>query len=430
MKILHTSDWHLGRALYGRQRLDEFRDFLDWLLRTLGEHRVDVLLVAGDIFDTGNPGNAAQELYYRFLAKVASTGCRHIVATAGNHDSPSFISAPRELCKALGIHVIGNVSDDLNDEIITLCDLSGTPELIVCAVPYLRDRDIRTVEAGESVSDKDHKLLDGISAHYGQVAALARQRRDELGGRIPIIGMGHLFTAGGMTIDGDGVRELHVGSLLRVDAGIFAGNFDYLALGHLHVPQKVGGSDVMRYSGSPLPIGFGEARQQKTVCLIDLSDNGMDGKTPPVVSTLAVPVFRRLASIKGEWKTIESGIASLKKGEPEARPEWLEVFLDSTEIIPDLGERLEEMTVDSGMEVISVRVLASGNGISTQPENLEVADIDEMVMFDLLLKTVPDPPSDICLDGIRAAYAEIVDEVRDGLQESANVFSGLKGESR
>lgn len=430
MKILHTSDWHLGRALYGRQRLDEFRDFLDWLLRTLKEQAVDVLLVAGDIFDTGNPGNAAQEQYYRFLARVASTGCRHIVVTAGNHDSPSFLGAPRELCKHLGIHVVGNVSDDPADEILTLCDPAGSPELIVCAVPYLRDRDIRTVESGESIADKERKLVEGIQTHYGRVAGIARQKRDELGGRIPIVGMGHLFTAGGKTIDGDGVRELHVGSLLRVDAGTFAGHFDYLALGHLHVPQTVGGSTMMRYSGSPLPIGFGEARQQKTVCLVELAANGQRAEDRPTVTTIDVPVFRRLASVRGDWKAIGAGIASLQKEAPEARPEWLEVFLDSDEIIPDLGERLEEMTAGTGMEVISARVRATGNGLSAQPEDLVVSHLDEMEMFELMLASIPSPPEDIGLDEIRAAYGEIVGEVRDGLQESTDLTSALQGGQR
>lgn len=161
MKILHTSDWHLGRALYGKKRYEEFEGFLSWLAETIRQNKIETLLVAGDVFDTGAPSNSAQELYYRFLCQVAGSQCRHVVVTGGNHDSPSFLNAPKELLKALDVHVVGNATESLEDEVLTLRDKEGEPELIVCAVPYLRDRDIRVVEAGESVDDKERKLVEG-----------------------------------------------------------------------------------------------------------------------------------------------------------------------------------------------------------------------------------------------------------------------------
>ena len=270
MKILHTSDWHLGRTLYGRKRYEEFEAFLAWLAETIQQNEIDALLVAGDVFDTSAPSNRAQELYYRFLCRIAASSCRHVVVIAGNHDSPSFLNAPRELLKVLDVHVIGSASEVPEDEVLALRNELDAPELIVCAVPYLRDRDIRVSEAGESVEDKERKLIDGIRNHYAVVAALAEQKREELGVDIPIVAMGHLFTAGGQTVDGDGVRELYVGSLAHVTAGIFPACFNYLALGHLHIPQKVSGSETIRYSGSPLPMGFGEAKQWKSVCQVAL----------------------------------------------------------------------------------------------------------------------------------------------------------------
>ena len=269
MKILHTSDWHLGRTLYGRRRYEEFEAFLIWLVETIQQNQIDALLVAGDIFDTSAPSHRAQELYYRFLCRMAASCCRHVVVVAGNHDSPSFLNAPKELLRALDVYVVGNASENLEDEVLVLTAKHGAPELIVCAVPYLRDRDIRVAEAGESIEDKERKLIEGIRSHYADVASLAELKRTELGTEIPIVAMGHLFTAGGQTIDGDGVRELYVGSLAHVTAGIFPENLNYVALGHLHVPQKVNGSEVIRYSGSPLPMGFGEATQQKSVVIVD-----------------------------------------------------------------------------------------------------------------------------------------------------------------
>jgi exonuclease SbcD len=238
VKLLHTSDWHLGRSLYGRKRYEEFEAFLEWLEGQIQQNAIDVLLVAGDVFDTSAPSNRAQTLYYRFLCRVSASSCRHVVIVAGNHDSPSFLDAPRELLRALDVHVIGTAAADPKEEVLVLTNEGGVPELIVCAVPYLRDRDVRVAEAGESFEDKDQKLLDGIGNHYAAVAAVAEKKREECGLDIPIVGMGHLFTAGGKTVDGDGVRELYVGSLAHVTAGIFPECFDYLALGH-HTLQRI-----------------------------------------------------------------------------------------------------------------------------------------------------------------------------------------------
>ncbi|RLB87890.1 MAG: exonuclease sbcCD subunit D, partial [Deltaproteobacteria bacterium] len=159
MKILHTSDWHLGRTLYGRKRYEEFEAFLSWLAETIQKNEIDSLLVAGDVFDNSIPSNRAQGLYYRFLCRVAASSCRHVVIVAGNHDSPSFLNAPKELLRVLDIHVIGSASEAMEDEVLVLRNEQDEPELIVCAVPYLRDRDIRMAEAGESVDDKERKLI-------------------------------------------------------------------------------------------------------------------------------------------------------------------------------------------------------------------------------------------------------------------------------
>ena len=142
---------------------------LSWLVELIDAEQVDVLLVAGDVFDTSAPSNRAQELYYRFLYQVANSACRHVVITAGNHDSPSFLNAPREVLRFLNVHVVGNASASPGDEVLVLHDPEGKPELVVCAVPYLRDRDIRQAEAGETISDKERKLVEGIREHYRQV---------------------------------------------------------------------------------------------------------------------------------------------------------------------------------------------------------------------------------------------------------------------
>ncbi|QYZ67283.1 MAG: exodeoxyribonuclease I [Gammaproteobacteria bacterium (ex Lamellibrachia satsuma)] len=346
MKILHTSDWHIGRALYGRKRYQEFDAFLSWLAEKIDQEQVDVLLVAGDVFDTSTPSNRAQALYYRFLCRVAASSCRHVIVIAGNHDSPSFLNAPKELLRALNVHVIGSTGENCEDEVLLLQNREGSPELIVCAVPYLRDRDIRVAEAGESIDDKEQKLIEGIRTHYAEVCDLAEQKRNLLGTEVPIIAMGHLFAAGGQTVDGDGVRELYVGSLAHVTSGIFPECVDYLALGHLHVPQKVNASEIMRYSGSPLPMGFGEAAQEKSVCLIVFAGR------EATVTLIKTPVFQRLERIQGGWDEISARILALSATQSQA---WLEIVYVGGEVIGDLRERLEAAIAETNLEVLRVK---------------------------------------------------------------------------
>jgi exonuclease SbcD len=378
LRLLHTSDWHIGRTLCGRKRHEEFEAFLDWLTETLRENEVDVLLAAGDIFDVGAPGNRAQSLYYRFLRRAASS-CRHIVVVAGNHDSPAFLDAPKDLLDAFGIHVVGNGFADPEKEVFILRDTRGAPELIVCAVPYLRDRDVRLAEAGERIEDKEKKLVDGIRDHYAAVAAYAEKKREESAADIPIVGMGHLFVAGGQTVEGDGVRELYVGGLAHVSAGIFPACFDYVALGHLHVPQTVNGKENIRYSGSPLPMGFGEARQQKSVCLVDFVTRAGCGVTPSV-RRIDVPVFRCLESIRGDWSRISGRLAELSAAGAES---WLEVLYEGDEVMGDLRERLQEAVSGTRIEILRARndrvidrVLRQSHEAETQ-DDLDVNDVFE-----------------------------------------------------
>ncbi len=384
LKLLHTSDWHIGRTLYGRKRYEEFEAFLSWLAETIQQNEIDALLVAGDVFDTSAPSNRAQELYYRFLCRVAASSCRHVVVVAGNHDSPSFLNAPKELLKALDVHVVGSSTASPEDEVLVLCNEQDAPELIVCAVPYLRDRDIRVAEAGESVEDKERKLIDGIRTHYAAVAALAEQKREELGADIPIVGTGHLFTAGGQTVDGDGVRELYVGSLAHVTAGIFPACFNYLALGHLHVPQKVNGSETIRYSGSPLPMGFGEAKQQKSVCQVEFHS------TAASVQLIDVPVFQKLERVKGDWDGISNRILELSATDSQG---WLEVIYDGTEVIGDLRERLEAAMSGTQMEILRIknnRIIDRVLGQIHEEETLDDLNVNDVFERCLAVHEVPE----------------------------------------
>ncbi len=408
MKILHTSDWHIGRTLYGRKRYEEFEQFLDWLIGCIETEGVEVLLVAGDVFDNGTPSNRALELYYRFLCRVADAGCRHVVVTAGNHDSPSLLNAPKEVLRFLNVHVVGCMAEAAEDELVVLHDTNGKPELIVCAVPYLRDRDIRRAEAGETFEDKGRKLVEGISDHYREVGETAVARRDELGGELPIVAMGHLFTSGGQTVEGDGVRELYVGNLGQVRADIFPDCFDYLALGHLHSAQKVSGSELRRYSGAPIPMSFGEAGQRKIVLGLNVDVNGVS------VQEIPVPCFQSLATVRGDWQHINERVAELKMA---ASPVWLEVIYEGNEVIGDLQERLRELIDGTSLEILrtkNMRLVERTLSRMATEETLDDLTVDDVFARCLAAHEVPEEQQGELVASFREAVAALHEDASVG----------------
>lgn len=389
MKLLHTSDWHLGRMLYRQKRYEEFSLFLDWLLATITEQQIDILLISGDVFDTTTPSNMSQKLYYNFLSRLGRTTCHSTVIIGGNHDSPTFLNAPRTLLEAFNVHVVGSKADTIEEEVLTLSH-DGKPQAIICAVPYLRDRDIRTVEAGESLDDKNTKLGEGMKSHYEQVCALAAEKQEALANdgypKIPIIGMGHLFAAGGKTIDGDGVRDLYVGSLNYVGSDMFPPGIDYLALGHLHVPQMVGGFSHMRYSGSPIPMGFGEAKGDKQVVLVEFSGND------PVITPILVPCFQQLVRINGSLAQIATAITQLKNEHSEA---WLEIEYTGSDASGDLREQIDALVQGSTMVVTIIRNKRTiDRALSSIHEHETLEDLDTSEVFRRCLDAEEIPDED------------------------------------
>lgn len=344
MKLLHTSDWHLGHKLYGRQRYQEHTDFLNWLLDCIEQHRIEVLVVAGDIFDSQTPSNQSLAMYYDFLSRAAKSCCRHIVVVGGNHDSPTLLNGPRELLNALNIHVLGRATEDINEELLVLRDSRNMAELLVLAVPYLRDQDIRSSISGESTGDKQENMLKGIAAHYAILAKQAETLQEQLPHQIPTIATGHLFCQGGKTKQGDGVRELYVGTLVQVGLDQFPTTIDYLALGHLHQAQRISGQENRRYCGAPLAMSFSEGSENKKVLLVDTANNCS-------VREIDIPVFQRLCQIQGNLAAILTTVNELRQlGESIL----LEIHYEGKSLIDDLQEQIHMAVADSKLKVLRI----------------------------------------------------------------------------
>ncbi|MDP2450496.1 MAG: exonuclease subunit SbcD [Polaromonas sp.] len=351
MRILHTSDWHLGQHFMGKSRQAEHQALIDWLLIQVDAHAVDAVLVAGDIFDTGSPPSYARELYSQLVVKLHGAGVA-LLLLGGNHDSVATLGENRAMLACLNSTVVAAV-DDAADQVVVLPLRGGKGEAgcIVCAVPFIRPRDVLQSQAGQSAEEKQQSMQAAIQDYYQSVHEAGRVRQaaltQELGRIVPLIATGHLTTVGASS--NESVREIYVGSLNAYPTSAFP-LVDYIALGHIHQPQKVGGLNHIRYCGSPIPLGFDEARQQKEVLLVDLGADGLAAVTP-----LLVPRFQPLISISGNLTVLASAIsAAATEGSAETSV-WLEVTVAEDDYLSDLPARIEAMTQGLPVEVLRIR---------------------------------------------------------------------------
>lgn len=345
MRIIHTSDWHLGQFFYTKSRAAEHQAFLDWLLQQVQARQVDAVIVAGDIFDTGAPPSYARELYNRFVVALQPTGCE-LVVLAGNHDSVATLNESRELLACLNTRVIAAASADIDDQVLLLNQRNGEPGALLCAIPYLRPRDILRSKAGQSGREKQLSLLEAIGQHYQRCFAAAQAQREALALTLPIVATGHLTTVG--VTKSDSVRDIYIGTLDAFPAQAFP-PADYIALGHIHRAQRIADQDHIRYSGSPIPLSFDELEREKSVCLLEFADGALSAVTP-----LVVPQFQPMRMLKGSLAEIEQQLNAFQAW-GEEKPVWLDIEVTTQEYLSDLQRRVETLTRDLPVEVLLVR---------------------------------------------------------------------------
>ncbi|WPC07180.1 exonuclease subunit SbcD [Pseudomonas benzenivorans] len=346
MRLLHTSDWHLGQHFMGKTRQAEHGAFCAWLVEQVRAHEVDALVIAGDVFDTGAPPSYAREQYNRFVVELSATGCA-LVVLGGNHDSVAMLGESKTLLAQLGTRVIPGVCADPAEQLVVLGRRDGRPGAILCGIPFIRPRDVLLSQAGQSAVDKQQSLQQAIARHYQALYALAEAKRDELGGTLPIIATGHLTTVGASA--SESVREIYVGSLEAFPTSAFP-PAAYIALGHIHRPQKVGGLEHVRYCGSPIPLSFDEARQQKEVLLVELGDGDLRQ-----VTALAVPRFQPLLSVAGSLGELQLAIAEAAAQGSRELPVWLEVRVRGDDYLSDLQQRIAALCEGLPVEVLRIR---------------------------------------------------------------------------
>jgi DNA repair protein SbcD/Mre11 len=301
MRILHTADWHLGIKLHKKDLAEDHKIFFEWLVNLIAEREIEVLLISGDIFDHANPTSEARQLYYSFLRQLIHVKCK-VIITAGNHDSPAVLNGPRAILAMLNIDIAASVPSSIDENIVELKNKNGGIECVICAVPYLRDSDIRTAMESETYKNRVEQKFLGMKTYFETVVNFALQKYGE---NIPVILMGHLFTSGVSTSDSE--RDIQRGGLEMFSANDFPKNCKYIALGHIHKPQRVGNSEIIRYSGSPIPLSFSEKNDKKIVLELDVSDNCLQQ-----VLIHEIPSSRRLLRFSGSFKEIQAGLSAFK----------------------------------------------------------------------------------------------------------------------
>ena len=313
MRILHTADWHLGKRLYRSDLREDHTLFLNWLIDEIEQREVDVLLISGDVFDTTNPNDGSMQLYYQFLTRMLPLPVK-IVITGGNHDSATKLNAPKELLRHLNIHVVGCTNGHCPDEVIRFAN--GSTDLLVAAVPYLRDADLRQSISGQTYEHRVEALRMGIRNHYERIADHCHTDYTD----VPVLAMGHLYVNGATVSESE--REIHaVGGQAAFSSEHFPDGFAYVALGHIHVPQRVGGSEIVRYCGSPIPLSFGE--RDNAHQLLQLT---MENGQVTAVESVPVPQCRPLLHVTGALDEVRERLNQLK--ETHTLPALVEVLVE------------------------------------------------------------------------------------------------------
>ena len=349
MKLLHTSDWHLGQSLSQFERSFEHSQFLAWLLETLVTEQVDVLLIAGDIFDNSNPSAASLSQLYQFLTQARKQLPRlHIVMTAGNHDAPARLEAPAPflaLLDAVVIGLIGRGSEgfDLNRVVVPLKDHSGQVAAWCIAMPFLRPSDLPRVEGALD------QYAAGIAALYAQAYAIALSKRSP--GQA-IIALGHCHISGG-AVSKDSERRIVIGGAEALSVTLFAPGISYVALGHLHLAQRIGGDPTRRYCGSPLPMSFSEIDYPHQVVLVELAGETVAAtreiRIPRSVAMLCVPkIAAPLAAVLAELQALN--LAEL----PDSQWPYLLVRVLLSQPEPELRAQVQAALHDKPVRLVRI----------------------------------------------------------------------------
>jgi exonuclease SbcD len=397
MRLLHTSDWHLGHTLKEVSREHEHAAFLAWLLETCTREAPDVLVITGDVFDSGTPPASAERMWFELLANARrARPAMDIIAIAGNHDSPARLGAASSLLRELNIHVIGNLPRSMDDVLIPVANGAG----LVAAVPFLRPVDVPV------------GCEDPLATIYGNVmdAARARRRSDQA-----LIVLGHLYVTGA---DPSHLseRRVSIGGQESASLRLFPDDIDYVALGHMHRAQRVG-RDNIRYAGAPIALSLDEANYRHQVVVVDFADGRVTQMrsvdVPQVIEIVRIPA-RGSISLVDAVAAIDALPARLDGDDP-VRP-YLEVSIELDRPEPRLRTMIETALDGKRARLVQLHVERTGSGAALGDRVVakRLAELDPRDVFgQLWARDHAEPPS----ASVSGAFDRLLAEVSGDLED-------------
>ena len=443
MRVLHTSDWHLGASIEQVTCRPEHDEFLDWLAETIRERAIDVLVVSGDVFHYQNPGNRDERRYYDFLVESARTETlRKVVVVAGNHDSPSGLDAPRRVLGALDVEVVGGLPRDeerWEECLVPVENDAGAVELVVAAVPYVQRARLGVSLEDDSEESLHERFSEAFRKLYGGLADRAAERWPDA----RLVGTGHMtvYGADDETEAGDYHTALHyaeqapksgrdrsagggiehgsVGTIEAMSPEIFDERYDYVALGHIHRSMPVGGRRHIRYSGTPVALSLEEARAARRVVVADFEAHNDRGDSP-AIETLEVPKWRDKLELAGTMKQLEEMLGGLPRECRYPPALYLTARVTAEELVADrigpLQELLDEEYDDEWRPIIvdlQEERTDAAEAEAQEPDRQRIDTADPMEVFAAIYERENrdgGPPPEEMVEAFREIAGEMVDD--------------------
>ncbi|MCB0645747.1 MAG: exonuclease SbcCD subunit D C-terminal domain-containing protein [Saprospiraceae bacterium] len=399
MKILHTGDWHLGKQLYREELREEQHQYFEFLLNTIKKEAVDVLLVSGDVFDYANPSNESKKMYLDFLGALKQQGDIKVVITAGNHDSITYLESSKQVLQLLDIQVVGS------PENVSLLPMKegGEVKAVVIPIPFIADRFLRK---GMEMASEEDKIEACRQALISVFDSWSKQAAEAYPG-IPRICVGHLFIQGANVSDSE--RKIQIGNLASLNVSHLDHMFEYMALGHIHKPQKL--SEKVRYAGSPVALSFSERSDDKLMILIEIEEDTIKTRN------IAVPTFRKLVRFSGTFAEVKEKLEAYRNEFELPTFVELEVkesFYDPAKIV--LLKDLEASYQTSAVKVLSTKIMFTERETATEGNRLsgkQLNELDPIEVFEERFKSEALEAEDKSL--MRMAFLEILEEVQSTL---------------
>lgn len=396
MRFIHTADLHLGNKMHDVDREEEYRELFQWLKETIVEQKADALVIAGDIYDTIQPPVTARKSLNQFLASLLDTDCRNVIIVGGNHDSAALLDANKELLEELNIHIVGSISNrEISDLIFKIHNKNGEVVGICAAIPYTKELDLKRFESedvnSDDITSEDENYADmTYRCLYQQALEEAKRVRGDL--QVPIITTGHLHAA---DLQGryseeelsvrpdDGVRNFDVvGNLGCVHVSAFPEEYDYIALGHIHYHTRVARNSKIRYSGSPVVMGFDETEIPRYVLCVDCEYD-----KPAVVDKLEITSNYQYKRFEGDCETLEEALQDLVANTPDEVQMFVELRYKAEDSFL-VNNMLNEFVLPENISVVSTKVLRRSimNSISMGSRTMrEMQELDPEEIFENLI---------------------------------------------